>query len=174
MMQWLRYPGNDLDFLGKAREWVFGNLDNGVICPGCMKTAKRYVRKLNAGMAYWLIRLVLTFERTQDWVYIHDFAHEKNYPRRSVSEIGGDFAKLRNLWGLIVQKAKDDDSTKRCSGIWRPTQLGMDFAHGRIRVPQHITEYKEEIYSVSEELTTIQEALPDKFNYPKLMEGLGE
>ncbi len=172
MGNYLRYPGGDLDFLGEAAQWVKDHLEDGVICPCCFGTEKKRYRKLNRGMAYWLIRCVRRFNRTQDWVHIDAFLHERVARVSSLSKIGGDWAKLGNLWGLIVSK-KNEDETKKCSGIWRPTQKGLDFAHGRITVPRRVLEYREVVYAVSEEQTTVQQALGDPFNYKELMEGRG-
>lgn len=172
MSNYLHYPGGNLDFLGEAAQWVKDHLDDGVVCPCCTRKCKKYKRKLNRGQAYWLIRCVRRFNRTQDWIYIHDFMHERVANVNSLSRIGGDWAKLANLWGLVVSK-KNEDETKKCSGIWRPTQKGIDFAHGRITVPKYAWEFKEQLYRTSEEQTTVQQALGDPFNYKELMEGRG-
>lgn len=76
-------------------------------------------------------------------------------------------AKLAH-WGLIEAKP-NDDTTKKSSGIWRPTRAGVEVAAGRQRVKKYVFIYNNVVEGFSSEEITIHEALGDQFNYAELM-----
>lgn len=152
----------------EAKAEVLAGRDDGVACPCCGQYCKVYQRTLNSAMARFLIWLVLEYEHrwTDDhgghlWISVNDGPLIQN--RKG----GGDFAKLR-YWGLIEQMANDDD-TKRTSGYWRPTSIGIAFAHDRITVPKQVKLYLNDPIGFSEERVSIRDALGTKFDYQELM-----
>ncbi len=82
---------------------------------------------------------------------------------------GGDYAKLVH-WNLIEQKPKDrGDTTRRDSGLWRPTFKGLDFAHQRCVVPSHVYLYDNILQKSEDTQINIVDALGKHFDYRELM-----
>lgn len=148
--------------LSQTREEVMKRIADGeqVRCPVCDQNCKMYKRKLNAMQAVFLCWLVRRWVANGGgWIDV-----PKEYPRK----IGGEYGKLAH-WKLAELKTNDDDPSKRTSGLWRPTQKGIDFASETITVPKYVFLYNNELHSVSEEHTTIRESLGEKFDYSELM-----
>lgn len=133
---------------------------NGVQCPCCGQKVKRYKRKLNSSMTRNLISLVLRNRVLGTHVHVSELAD------RNVT----DFAQLRR-WQLIAETVVDEDGKKN-SGYWTPTELAKDFVYGRVVVPKYAYIYNNKTLGLSEETTTIKEALGSKFNYKELMRGV--
>lgn len=147
----------------EAREDLMQKVEDGeqVTCPVCDQNCKMYKRKLNVMQAVficWLVRRWI--ENGGEWINV-----PKEYPKN----IGGEYGKLVH-WKLAELKPNDEDPSKKTSGLWRPTQKGIDFVAERITVPKHIFLYNNELHSVSEEQTTIRESLGEKFDYEELMD----
>jgi hypothetical protein len=86
---------------------------------------------------------------------------------------GRDYSYLTH-WGLALTARTDlnVDPEKSYTGLWRPTQLGIDFVHERARVPSRIWIYDNERqpeYPPASVAIDIQTALGTKFNYSELM-----
>jgi|TARA_R110000823_G_scaffold265778_2_gene385649 hypothetical protein len=133
-----------------------------VNCPCCKQRCKIYKRKLNATMARGLLWLVRKSGDDRDWVNIQEgplwLLRTKELP-------------TTGHWGL-VEKRPNKDTTKRTSGIWRPTPQGIAFARGEIEVISHVHLYNNVAYDVGHtERIGIIDALGDKFDYQELMRG---
>lgn len=139
-------------------------LDDGVVCPTCHRFAKRYKRKLGGQQVVWLMWLVREFGRTGEWVCIQDTA---SWARYRGDIVGGDYGKLVH-WGLVMRMG-NDDPTKKSSGYWKPTQLGIDFVMQRVKVPSHVYLYNNTVDGWSETSVAIRECLGVKFDYSELM-----
>ena len=142
------------------------NLKDGYNCHCCTQKCKAYKRKVNSIMAEGLINLTRRYFRTKrSWVHIRDIHLSSG---GVVSSNGGQFAGLK-LWGLIEEKT-NDDTKKRCSGYWRPTQKGMDFVGNRIMVEDFKWVFNNRVIETSNtNTTTIRKALGSKFNYEEMM-----
>lgn len=147
----------------EAREFCRENRDNGCICPCCGQDVKMYNYKFHSSLAQCLIGLVKVFETSRNWVHVKDIP----VPGGNASQRGGHLAKAVH-WGLIEAKP-NDDSAKRTSGYWQPTQKGRDLVHGLILVPKHVYLLHNTVHGFSMETTTIKKALGDKFDYAELM-----
>lgn len=136
----------------------------GVICPCCTQLVKVYQRKLTSTMVKNLAQLAQKFEQTHDWVHIHDIG---------LTSGSGDFAKLQ-YWGFIMSK-KNDDSKKRCSGLWMPLKKASDFLYRDLPVPKAMNVFNGKcIGPVCDDggsipRTTAREAAGDKFDYAELI-----
>tara|TARA_Y100000590_G_C15471202_1_gene920230 strand:+ start:32 stop:556 length:525 start_codon:yes stop_codon:yes gene_type:complete len=139
--------------LAEARAEVEAGRAEGIECPCCEQFCRIYRRKLNNEMARWLIWLV---RQGSGWVDV-----KKSNVR------GGDYGKLIH-WQLVEQK-RNADTAKRTSGLWRHTQAGADFAHGRSRVPSHVFIYNNAPVGFSDLTIDIREALGRGFDYADLM-----
>lgn len=148
--------------LVRAADIVKAGLDEGTTCPCCDQFAKRYRRPLNSGAARWLISLVLLCEG-------HAWAHTSDVIKGLTGVLSGtDATTLLPHWDLIEAKP-NDDSKKRTSGFWRPTDKGVDFVLGRITVQKTVVRYNNVREGFEGDEITIQDALGDKFNYSELM-----
>ena len=137
--------------------YIEENLVEGVICPCCEQLAKQYSRKFTASMAVGLISLYNQAKTTYSPIHI----------KKIKLVNGGEFAQMKR-WQLIGE-AKNDVTTKRTSGMWYITQKGIDFVNGRLQVPMYCDTYNGKTLGFSREMTTIKQALGNKFDYAELM-----
>ena len=133
------------------------SIEDGSTCPCCGQYVRVYKRKLNSIMAKWLIWLVRR-DRSSDELW-HDI--------RRAAVRGGDYAKLLH-WGLVAHKQNTDPS-KRTSGLWRPTSIGVQFALNQCRAPSHVHIYNNRPVAFSTRSVSIVEALGARFDYQELM-----
>ena len=146
--------------LADARAELFRTRDEGTHCPCCDQYAKRYKRKLNSGMARCLIWLADAAGYSSEvYVPVSDTAPA------SVVGIGGSLATLRH-WGLVEQEVSERG---QIPGSWRITTRGITFVMGLCVVSRHVFLYNNTAEGFSEETTTIQQALGNKFDYYELM-----
>ena len=153
--------------LEDAKEWVKTNVTKGAICPCCDQLARRYQRKLTSSMAAALILIRRAFRTQSDWLHVPDYLSE--VATESAIVRGGDWAKLTH-WQLI--EAKSDESRKdgsRRVGLYKITPRGVDFVERRVTVPKYAYIYAQHLIGLSEKMTTIDDALRDRFNYGELM-----
>jgi hypothetical protein len=160
------FPGGTLE---EAQAFVQLHLANGAKCPACGQFAKLYRRKLNATMAYALVLIHQFFKKNPQHAWIHVASFLVN-TRRDSSVAGGDVVKLRH-WGLIerVDGERGDGSDR--VGRYTITELGRRFVEGAIAVPRYAYLFNQMLMRLSEEKTTIQEALGDRFSYEELLQG---
>jgi hypothetical protein len=149
--------------VAEARDFVFTHWKDGTRCPCCDQKVKLYKRPLNSTMARGLIWLVQAAGANLGWVEV-----PQQGPKWLV-KAGGEFAKLYH-WGLIVERPKDPkDTHKRTSGIWRPTDKGVQFVKLQIRVPKRVFLYDNEVQGWDVRDVNIIAALGTKFDYAELM-----
>ena len=160
------YDGNDLS---EARLWVQANIRDGVSCPCCNQYCRIYKRKLNSTMALALVLIYQHFKKNPHHTWLHVPAFLVQVKRDSTIA-GGDAAKLR-YWGLIERSPGERDDGSDRIGRYRITAVGKQFVEGKIAVPRYVYLYNQLLLRLSEEMTTIQDALGDKFNYSELMKG---
>jgi hypothetical protein len=136
-------------------------MGDGTYCPCCGRFSKVYRRKLNSGMAAGLIWLVRAFEVSSDWI-----EPQKDAPRYVLNN--REMGKLVH-WGLAELKPNDDDSSRKTTGLWRPTRRGIDFVYNRCIVPARVYLYLNMILGFDSKMISIQTALGNKFDYEELM-----
>ena len=159
--------------LQDAATWVQERVRRGAVCPCCDQMAKLYKRKLNSSMAFALVLIRQAFLTQTDWLHVPEYltkvCRNSRYAKYSATTRGGDWSKLVH-WKLIVpmnDETRGDGSTR--VGFYKVTDLGIDFVDGRVSVPKHAFLYAQKCIRMSEDKTTISEALGDKFNYGELM-----
>lgn len=162
----LIYSGTDLD---GAKAFVQTNLRDGVTCPCCGQLCKVYKRKLNSTMALALVLIYQYFKthKHADWLHVAAFLVKV---KRDSSIAGGDVVKLR-YWGLLERAAGERPDGSDRIGRYKITDLGKQFVEGRVAVPQYVYLYNQLLLRLSEEMTTIKDALGQRFNYDELMKG---
>lgn len=131
-------------------------------CPCCGQNTKLRARRLNAGMAAilcWLVRK--SADAGGDFIDVHAVGPRFALRSNEVSRM--------EHWGLVEAK-KNDDESMRDSGMWRPTQLGIDFANGAAVVPSHAMIFDNTVREWSTATFSIHDALAGgKFDYAELM-----
>ncbi len=160
------FQGTDIE---AAKAFVQQNLRDGVTCPACGQFCKVYKRKLNSTMALALVLIYQFFKKNPraDWLHVAAFLVKV---KRDSSIAGGDVVKLR-YWGLLVRAPGERDDGSDRVGRYQITEVGKQFVEGRIAVPRYVYLYNQLLLRLSEEMTTMREALGDKFNYDELMKG---
>lgn len=168
----LIYPNGPMSvFTGvtadEAKAFVQQHLQDGVSCPTCGQFCKVYKRKLNSTMALALI-LIYQFFKTHphaEWLHVAAFLVKV---KKDSSIAGGDAVKLR-YWGLLERAPGERDDGSDRVGRYRITEIGKQFVEGRIAVPRYVYLYNQLLLRLSEEMTTVREALGDKFKYDELI-----
>lgn len=150
------YPG-----LEEVRDQVMNASkgQKGCKCPVCEQRVKVYKRKLNSNMAATMCWIVGASKGT--WVDV-----PKSAPRFVVRT--NQYATIR-FWDLIEQKPNYRDPTRRGSGIWRPTALGVSFVSQNAVVPKYVYLYNNKPLGFSDEQIGVREALGNKFSYEELL-----
>lgn len=155
-----------MDFytLKEAQEFLRANLEVGAPCPCCKQLVKLYKRKLNSGMARVLIHLyhIDQTKSGERWIKV-----TSEVLARGANPATMEYSKLK-YWGLLEEKGEPGEDTKS-AGYWRVTKQGRDFVEGIIYVPKYIYLYDGRLLRLSDERTSIHDALGDKFNYLELM-----
>jgi len=147
----------------EVRRVMQDKLFKGTNCPCCGQHAKIYKRRLNSGMVASLIWLVLKYEETGDWV-----EPQKTAPRYVLAN--REMGKLLH-WSLVDIK-ENDDTSRRTSGLWMPTPLGVDFAKNNVFISTYVYLYTNDVVGFSQITTNAREALGKKFNYDELMNNI--
>lgn len=146
-----------METIAESKTYLREHWEKGCKCPTCGQLVKLYKRKLNSGMAFFLINL---YKAGEGWHHARNLMH---------GSFSMDYAMLRR-WGLITEQPNTDE-TKRTSGFWRITDAGRQFVEETKTVPTRVHIYNDVIVGFSEEHTTIREALGKRFNYNELMSG---
>jgi hypothetical protein len=151
----------------EAKAFVQQHIQDGVACPTCGQLCKVYRRKLNSTMALALV-LIYQFFKTHpqaEWLHVAAFLVKV---KRDSSIAGGDVVKLR-YWGLLERATGERDDGSDRVGRYRITEVGKQFVEGKIAVPRYVYLYNQLLLRLSEEMTTMREALGDRFKYDELM-----
>lgn len=136
--------------------------DEGKIetCPCCNQTAKVYKRQVYDTIAVGLIRMVYLYRKSGKWVHRRDLGADL------LRDSGGDISKLE-WWGLTERKPKTPGENS--SGFMRPTELGIAFVEGRVRIAAYVLAYNKRPIFFSPETIDIRTALGKDFDYAEVM-----
>jgi len=148
------------DTLVEARSKLLEAIDDpsGALCPCCGLTAARRWIKLDSNMTMFLLSLIREHNRTGDWVHYDQCRYKgRNYPWLA-------------HWKLI-EDSSNDDSKKRRSGLWRPTDKGISFAHGNLRVPSKVQLYGGRVQQWGDELVDVHTTINNAFDYQEILHG---
>ncbi len=147
-----------------AKQFIQENASKGVDCPCCGRDCKIYKYKLHHSMVECLAGLVLQYQKTRAWYHVTRIAIRGGY----ATSKGGHLAKGVH-WDLLVAKPNIDDPTKRMLGYWKPTQLGIDFVYGRIKLPEWVLLYQNKVIEIAQTKIDVKTALGQYINYEELM-----
>ena len=117
----------------KRMQLVEARKDSGVRCPCCDQYVKEYKRTLSANMCNFLQSLVVKSAMDQanggdGWVHFKECAYGSH-----------DYPYVVD-W-LLAERSPSTSKKKRSSGLYKPTNLGIDFVFGRATVPKYIYTY---------------------------------
>ena len=154
-----------METLKEAKQHLRDNFEKGVACPCCEGFVKLYKRKLNSGMALFLIGLYklapISHERGQQSF----FSNKEIMAKMNINTSSLDYSVLKHF-GLIEPRVAENGH--RDSGHWRITYDGISFVGLNGIVPKYVYLYKNKLQKTEGEIT-IQEALGNKFDYKELM-----
>lgn len=141
-----------------AKIWARAHMSEGVDCPVCTRDVKMYRRRLTPAMA--------SAVRTS---YLHHGTEwHRTAPLWSRAE-DADGQKLR-YWGLVVPERDKATNPNGRTGIWRVTDLGVEWLAGRVTVPSHALVFDSRCFGLEGESLSFIEALNDDgFNLEELM-----
>jgi hypothetical protein len=145
--------------LEDAKAKVAAALDEGITCPCCQQFAKRYRRKIHAGIARELIRLY-QLGKAMDWVHV-----------RQLDSGGGDLAKCL-YWRLVEERGKTDDTGAKTSGYWRIADAGRAFVERRMSIEKYALVYDGALEGFTGPKVDIVACLGSRFSYAELMDGV--
>lgn len=151
--------------LEEAKEWLRKEIfESGAPCPCCSQFAKVYRRNFNSSMAYAIIVFAKNM-KVGEWTNIPEFLTKGNHTPIIRSR---EWSRLQN-WGLIEASSGLREDGAKESGVYRLTQLGKDFAAGKVEVSEAVYMYDERVLSSDEKKISIRDALGTKFDYAELM-----
>lgn len=148
--------------LSGARVWfAMRARKDGDLCPVCGRFGKIYGRLLNKQMASDLIWIFRRSGPSRRWVDVPKEGGKEVLQTKQYSTL--------KYWGLIESKPNVDDPSKKCSGLWRITELGQRFVLGKIRLPERVWHYNDVCYGFSGKRITIFDAIGNRFHYRQMM-----
>jgi len=152
-------PAGDVRTLNDGVDALNASMEEGAPCPCCGQGVRLYRRKLNANMVRFLISLVYKSTASEPWVHHSDLTYT-----------GRDYNYIKD-WGL-AETRRSEDPDKKDTGFWKPTDTGLAFVQGRLRVPSHIYAYNGTCYGFTSRMVTISEALGQPFRFDELLAGI--
>ena len=151
--------------LKEIREYIKGNVDDGIRCPCCGKYVRRYKRRFNSTMAKSLIWLVQQSKNNQ-WIDVPNFGPDWL--------IRSNQLPTTRWWGLIERPREDEDQKVlekdlKHSGSWRPTKKGIAFAYNRISIPNTAVTYDGTVEALTGKDIKIEDTVGVNFSYSEIM-----
>ena len=141
--------------IAEAKQHLRNNFKEGTTCPCCGKYVKAYKRKLNSGIARSLITMYKLGAFNGKYIHVQD-----EFAKLKLRATTMDYA-YAEKWGLI----EDGDKI----GTWTLTHKGKLFVKNQSYLPDHCLVYNGNVYSWSDNLISIKDALTVSFDYNELM-----
>lgn len=120
-------------------------------------------------MAYALILINKYFKANPGMQTVHISDHLNSLEIPGAVRNTGDITKLR-YWNLIEEDLRVREDGSKRAGYWKITELGREFAEGKVAVQSHAKVFNAKCYGLEGEPISIQDALGNKFNYDELMQ----
>ena len=146
------------DSLNKAKAEVREKfVDEDCECPLCKQNVKLYRRKLNYGMAAFLLGLYkLSGGDVNVSVHYNDV-------HKLIGFNPNDYSNLER-WGLILYAGE-----KSGTGYWCITSKGLLFLTGQLNIPEKVFIYNSKTWGFSPEEISFKEALGARFELLELV-----
>ena len=156
-----------MDTLDQARKnWAVTIEDKGGYCPCCDRWGKVYRHSISGLNAKALLWMCANTKGNDPWIHM---------PTKAPRDVMRSTFALLRWWGLIqrmyVEPEIGEDQETKHSGYWKVTDLGWQFARGRLQVPKYVYLYNDARQGMSDETTHIRDCFGKKFNYSELMGG---
>ena len=135
--------------------------NDGGHCPVCDRWGKIYLRNINVTMAQGLMWLCRQTGDADGWINVPVVGPQWLVRSNQLATL--------HWWNLVERKSKDETHKAKFSGIWRPTQLGKDFASGQVRVPKSVYTYNNMVMRYGSQEVLINECLGEVFDYEQVM-----
>jgi hypothetical protein len=139
--------------------WEVAIEGDGGHCPCCGRWGKIYKRALNASMARSLMWLVNRPHRGDGWTHVPSNAPTWMLRSSQLPTL--------HLWGLV--ESSDTKTKLASSGLWKPTQKGIDFANDVCSVPKYVYVYDNAVRGFEGPNIVVREALGSKYDYAEIM-----
>jgi len=123
-----------------------------VPCPHCGHVKRVWRKKIISTAAASLVRLVALYR-----------GQHLHLDKFNVLPKDRNFNQLV-LWGL-AEPMVNRDTKKRASGMWQPTQKGIDFVYRKITLPKYINTQENRVLGFEGPQVDIIETLGQHFDY---------
>jgi hypothetical protein len=146
-----------MNTISEAKEFLRAGYDKGVTCPCCGQLAKLYKRKINSGMALFLIGLYRLNQKNPG----AEFSNKSVMSEMNINTSSLDYSVLKHfnvVQGSVANK-----------GDWSITPFGIAFVEGSATLPEKVLIYNNKKQGYDGDRVTIQQALTSKFNLTELL-----
>ena len=153
--------------LKEAKDYVKENVNKGVRCPCCEGFVKLYKRKINSGMALFLIGL---YKLDKVAPYTNYFQNKEVMELMKLNTASLDYSVLEHF-GLIQSKKHGyyDHKRTKCTGYWKITDRGREFVKRQIKVEKRVWLLHNQVMGFDRDTVDIKHCLGSKFDYEELM-----
>ena len=155
-----------MDTIEQEKQRLRQEWRKGTVCNCCGQLVKLYKRKLDSAMVFGLIEIYRIHREkgNRDWLHI-----PTEFTNRQINNSNAQISKLK-YWGLIYEKPNNENSSKRTSGYWRISGVGIQFIFKKILMPKYVYIFNQKQYGMSDDImVNISTCLGKKFNYEELM-----
>lgn len=151
--------------LQEAKNYLRKNWSKGTSCPCCGQYVRKYKRSFDSGLARFLISLyILSKGNTHAVIDKSDIRSHARIDDLKATNYG-----IIRFWKVAVPVETKDSEDKRTSGKWKITELGIEFALGKIKIPKYAETYNNKCVGFTGNRFDIIRALGEKFSYKELM-----
>ena len=165
---WRRLKVSDTVTLARIRVLLERHAEEGVICPACERAVKVYKRQISPGTARWLVELVKRAGRERKAIHTGEIIKSMGTEEMT----GTDATTILPFWKLITS-VPSTDPDKSESGYWRPTQKGVQFVEGYIKIPKTAVMYNGKLIELAGRFVDIEAALVSRKTVYDIIELLG-
>ncbi|HHZ95234.1 MAG TPA: hypothetical protein EYN67_06705 [Flavobacteriales bacterium] len=159
------------ELIRSARSDLITTRIKGTVCPCCDQHVKEYRRSLSSNSAKFLGSLTKKYmenimghvDDNDGWIHYKDCEFSsRDYPALA-------------WWGLAVTN-RDKTRKKRMTGLWKPTELGLDFISGKVKVYKHLFTYNGDVTRIDQSSVMISfaDVCGNHFDYEELMNSYKE
>ncbi len=155
-----------METIQEAKDFLRANYKKGCDCPACGHYVREYKRKLNSGMALFLIGIAKLIRRDKPGLRKVFYSNKEIMEVMNLKVTSLDYSVLKHFDLIEARKSEDG---KKDSGYWTLTPGGHFFSLGSVEVSKYVFLYNNKRQGLSDETITIKEALGSKFDYKELM-----
>lgn len=148
----------------EAKKFIADNSESGCSCPVCDQYYRLYRRKLNTGVALFLLGLY----KIQKQSVFSEYTHAKEVVKKIGAYTTSRDYSILEYWGFMKPEPNTDDR-KRTSGNWLITSIGRMFVENKISVASHALILNGKLVGWSDTTINMEKALGNDFNYWELM-----